>query len=71
MGAETKTERVNGDISDIFFNMDHKPIVDKDSKTVIYQDMHDNAVLLQQCLQRLGVDCPDEEALIADFYKRL
>lgn len=71
MGAETKTERVNGDISDIFFNMDHKPVLEEDTETLVYMDLHDNAVLLHKALQSFGVDCPDEEALIADFYKRL
>lgn len=62
--------RVNGDIRDIFFNMDHRPVFDKDGHGD-YMDLNDNADLLISCLDRLGVCTPIKEDLIADFYARL
>lgn len=59
--------RVNGDISDIFFNMDHG----RDEDTGERPNLADNAQLLTKGLERLGVSAPTVGDLIQDFYNRI
>ena len=62
--------KVNGDVSDIFFNMDHRPEFD-DKGNGDYMDLKDNAELLSGALRRMGAADYTPDELIADFYARI
>lgn len=66
--------RINGDISDLFFNHDHGEIaVMEDGEFVEYDDnkLRASARDFIGYLERLNVAVPDVDELVADFYGRI
>lgn len=63
--------RVNGNISDLFFNTEHGAIYDEDGNFEDYACLEEEAKEFLDCLDRLGVATPTIEELIEDFENRL
>lgn len=67
--------QVNGNISDLFFNTDVSAAAQHDLNGKFTGWDHDKlcaeAQMFLDCLQRLGVDAPPIDDLIADFHKRV
>lgn len=67
--------RINGDISDLFFNTDLDTARTYDDKKQFAgfdeKKLYDEAMAFLGCLTRLGVDTPTADDLIADLYRRL
>ena len=58
--------RVDGNISDLFFNTVHE--TDNDGE---YNNLEGDAQDFLDCLESLGVSAPTVEELVADFYTRI
>jgi len=67
--------RVDGNISDLFFNTEHHfmPELDARGKSVggEHDELEQEAKYFLDCLNRLGVFTPSVEELVADFKARL
>jgi len=67
--------RIDGNISDLFFNLDLEATVVKDAngKFVCFDDdkLRAEAGWFIECLDRLNVAVPSIDELIADFYARV
>ncbi len=62
--------RVNGNISDLFFNTEHHASYDE-GQFVEHDHLSEEATDFLGCLHNLGVDCPTVDELIHDFRERL
>jgi hypothetical protein len=58
--------RVDCNISDIFFNLEHET-----DETGDHTELDSEATWFLEALDRLGVDTPSVEELISDFYDRI
>lgn len=68
------TTRVNGDISDLFFNTEHNAAEYNGQRQFTgYNEpkLREAAEMTLGSLARLGVDVPSVDELIADFYGRI
>lgn len=63
--------RVNGNISDLFFNTDHHFRAGDKTEAGHHDNLPEEAQDFLDCLDRLGVPVPTSQELIADFYNRL
>ena len=62
---------VNQDISDLFFNTDHRALHDSKGQFIEHNDLEEEAKMFLACLDRLGIATPTAEELIADFNARI
>ena len=63
--------RVDGNISDLFFNTAHEIIYDVDGNFEEYASLEEEAKEFLDCLDRLGVSTPTVEELVEDFNNRV
>jgi hypothetical protein len=66
--------RINGDISDLFFNTDHNSAEYDSNKRFVgynHDKLREAAELFLLSLERLGVAVPTVDELTADFYGRI
>lgn len=63
--------RVDGNISDLFFNTEHNAAYDDDGDFRDYDQLESEATDFLGALYNLGVSVPKVEELIEDFYNRL
>ena len=64
--------RVDGNISDLFFNTEHHAAYDSDDGQFLDHDqLEAEAGWFLRCLEHLGVEVPTIEDLIEDFHNRL
>ncbi len=63
--------RVDGNISDLFFNTEHHVSHDQKGQFADHDELETEAKYFLDCLDRLGVPTPTVDELIADFRERL
>lgn len=73
MAQQHVLSKVNGNISDLFFNTEHHyaPPPKKSGVGGTYPELESEAKDFLACLGALGVTTPTVEELVADFYARL
>ena len=63
--------KVDGNISDLFFNTEHGVMYDVDGNFEEFTSLEEEAKDFLACLDHLGVATPTVEELIEDFNNRI